>query len=95
MAAKAFLRRSRVEFACLESSGDISVVTFDGQQTRGGHGDRARDAARPPACSLRLLFRHDFRNSIGLFRIAMKRGRFTCIQRSGLCRPSCSGLTSS
>jgi uncharacterized membrane protein YcaP (DUF421 family) len=36
---------SRVKLACLESSGDISVVTFDGDETQGGHRNRARDAA--------------------------------------------------
>jgi len=36
---------SRVKLACLESSGDISVVTFDGDQAQGGHTNRARDAA--------------------------------------------------
>lgn len=36
---------SRVKLACLESSGDISVVTFDNDQSQGGHTNRARDAA--------------------------------------------------
>lgn len=34
----------QVKMACLESSGDISVVTFDKDDGAGGHTNRARDA---------------------------------------------------
>ncbi len=34
----------KVKLACLESSGDISVVTFDQKNGAGGHTNRARNA---------------------------------------------------